>query len=136
MIHYRLTPFIFILVSLLNSTHTDVIIFDDSMSFDNLVLQAKKPTVVKFFTPWCSHCIVMARANVFANVSNISSFKDTILFVEIDAYKYHDISTKYNINTVPNFLFFNQGAAIAEHKGALSHDALRTKLVSIFSIQG
>lgn len=114
--------------------NAEVYQFDGTTSLEELILQSSIPVAIKFYTPWCGTCIAMARSQVFEKISEDSLIKNRVFFIEVDAEKYHHLLGHWNICSVPHIFFLNKGALVADHKGILSFEGLRSKLISLFSL--
>lgn len=73
-------------------------------NFDSIVLDSTQNVFVKFYAPWCSHCIHFAP--VWEQLSN--EIDDTII-AELDATKYRPLATQYKIKGFPTLKFFPKG---------------------------
>ena len=85
-----------------------------------------KVTMVDFYTTWCGPCKRMAPDVVkirreFAGKANV---------LQVDAEKYMDISSKYQLKGYPTIMFFKGGKLLATDLGMLSYAKLKSKLES------
>jgi thioredoxin len=126
----------FLLILLLANLyiHTEVIHFYANTSFEEVVLASSKPVVIKFFTKSCTHCIAMARANIFEKASEDPALCDKVLFVEIDAQEHYTLSKAFDIHSVPTIIFLKEKAIVDQHTGFLSTNALKDKIIAIFAL--
>jgi len=85
-----------------------------------------KVTMVDFYTTWCGPCKRMAPdvvklRNEFAGKANV---------LQVDAEKYMDISSLYQLKGYPTIMFFKSGKLLATELGMLSYAKLKSKLES------
>jgi thioredoxin 1 len=99
----------------IKSSDTNVIHINDKNRFEEVVLKASKPAVVKFETKWCSACKTMAP--IYAKIAN--EYADKIIFTTIDAGQLSEIADKYEIQGVPTFIFFKDGKIVNKIEGAV-----------------
>ena len=83
-------------------------------------------TMVDFYTTWCGPCKRMAPdvvklRNEFAGKANV---------LQVDAEKYMDISSMYQLKGYPTIMFFKSGKLLATELGMLSYSKLKSKLES------
>lgn len=82
--------------------------------FDQVVLASKKPVVVKVGAPWCSAC---ERAKgPFKKISENPDFAH-VAFAEMDFDKNTSIAQKYDVSSLPTFLYFQDGKLAATKSG-------------------
>lgn len=82
--------------------------------FNEVVLQSSKPVVVKFGAPWCPAC-VRSKAP-YAKISNDPELAH-VTFVEMDFDKNSAIAQQYDVQSLPTFLYFNNGKLAATKTG-------------------
>lgn len=82
--------------------------------FNEVVLQSNKPVVVKFGAPWCPAC-VRSKAP-YEKVSNDAELAN-VTFVEMDFDKNSATAQQYDVQSLPTFLYFNNGKLAATKTG-------------------
>jgi len=85
---------------------TSIVVQLTSKNFDKIVMDPTKDIMVKFYAPWCGHCIHLAP--IYEEVAKKHERKDVIV-AEIDATKYGDIAKKYKIRGFPTIKWFGKG---------------------------
>lgn len=108
-------------------------------AFNNFVLQATKPVVVKFYMPNCGPCAKMSP--IFASAS--AALEDQVIFIELNAKTYSSIANTYSIRSVPTFIFFQNGQQKVRQIGTKdtstgqpwTTQAFISKIKQYFSIQ-
>lgn len=84
-------------------------------NFDQKVLASSKPSVVKVSATWCSACGVAKKP--FKNMANDAVYND-IQFVELDFDNGKAVAQRFNIASVPTFLYVNNGAVVRQESGS------------------
>ncbi|HEY5337153.1 MAG TPA: thioredoxin [Rhizomicrobium sp.] len=99
-------------------------------SFQNDVLNSKKPVVVDFWAEWCGPCRMIAPA--LEELSNELGEKVTVVKINID--ENPGVPQKYGVRGVPTLMIFNQGQVAATKVGALPKSKIKEWIEG--SIQG
>jgi thioredoxin 1 len=90
-------------------------------SFQNDVLNSKKPVVVDFWAEWCGPCRMIGPA--LEELSNEMGEKVTVVKINID--ENPGIPQKYGVRGVPTLMIFNQGQVAATKVGALPKSKIK-----------
>lgn len=90
-------------------------------SFQNDVLNSKKPVVVDFWAEWCGPCKMIAPA--LDELSSELGEKITVVKINID--ENPGIPTKYGVRGVPTLMIFSQGQVAATKVGALPKSKIK-----------
>lgn len=83
--------------------------------------------MVEMYLPTCPHCVKMGPIVTQIADELHSKYK----FYKIDASKYPEIGTEFNIESVPAFLFFKDGKEVSRLVGEQSKQTIVDKLNSI-----
>ncbi len=84
-------------------------------SFQNDVLNSKKPVVVDFWAEWCGPCRMIAPA--LEELAGELEGKITVAKINID--ENPNVPQKYGVRGVPTLMIFHQGQVAATKVGAL-----------------
>lgn len=95
-----------------------------SKEFQMEVLESKVPVLVDFSATWCGPCQMMGP--VLEQMSAEYEGKANIVKVDID--ESMDLAQKYQIMSVPNMIFFKDGAPADAVIGAVPAAYLKEKL--------
>jgi thioredoxin len=88
------------------------------------LLETKKPVLVDFHTVWCSPCRKMAPI-----IDEIEAhFEETAKIMRIDVDKSKELAKEYQIQGVPVFMLFKNGAVAWKHHGVISEEELKAQI--------
>ena len=90
--------------------------------FEKIVTD-NKVVFVDFSASWCGPCKMMEPV-----IEEIEKEFSKIEILKIDVDESPDVAQKYNIMSVPTFLFFDQGKMVDRISGAVPKDLLASKL--------
>ncbi|XP_055546620.1 thioredoxin-2 [Wyeomyia smithii] len=92
-----------------------VYVVKDAADFDSqLEAAGSKLVVVDFFATWCGPCKVIApKLEEFQ-----SMYADKIVVIKVDVDECEDLAAKYNITSMPTFLFLKDKNVVQSFSGA------------------
>ena len=90
-------------------------------SYQNDVLNSKKPVVVDFWAEWCGPCRMIGPA--LEELSNELGEKVTVVKINID--ENPGTPQKYGVRGVPTLMIFEQGQVSATKVGALPKSKIK-----------
>jgi len=99
-----------------------------SQNFEQEVIKSTLPVVVDVFATWCGPCKMMLP--VFEELAKELAGKYKLVKLNIDEER--DIAIKYNVSSIPTFLFFKNGSVITKEMGYMNKEALKNKIETIF----
>jgi thioredoxin 1 len=97
-----------------------------SKNFEQTVLKSSSPTVIKFFAQWCGACKQMKP--IFEELS--TELADKYHFVTADIEEDRELAVKYNVSSIPTFVFFKNGKEVGRAVGSMSKQDLISKIES------
>lgn len=74
-------------------------------SFEEEVLDEKKPVLVDFWAPWCGPCRMLVP--IIEEIADENS--DTLKVVKINIDENQNLAAKYEITSVPTLMLFEKG---------------------------
>jgi thioredoxin 2 len=93
----------------------------DAAAFDEIVASADHPILVDFWAEWCGPC-KMAAPEVHRLAHEMAG-RAIILKVDSDAHP--DLSARYRVQAIPNFVVIRNGRVVAQHPGLASRSQMR-----------
>ena len=81
-------------------------------------------TLIDFFADWCMPCLMMAPVIDDLN----EKFEGKIKFGKIDIDENQDVSEKFAIRSIPNFILFKDGEPIDRFIGAMPSEDFEERL--------
>jgi thioredoxin 1 len=86
-------------------------------SFDAEVLKHKGPVLVDFYAEWCGPCKLTSPI-----LEELSGEMKNMKFVKVDVDKDPDLSSQYNVFSIPTFTIFKNGQVAAQFTGAMGKE--------------
>ncbi len=80
--------------------------------------------VIDFFADWCMPCLIMAP--IMEELGK--KFKGKIKFGKIDVDENNNLSEKFHIRSIPNFILFKDGKPIEQFIGSMPAEDFEEKL--------
>lgn len=78
---------------------------------------------VKFFAPWCGHCLILAPT--WEELGKLFEGDDSVTIAKVDCTKYGNICTEHSVRGYPTLIFFSHGKQVSTYQGARTIDALQ-----------
>lgn len=73
-------------------------------NFDKVVLDNTKNVFVKFYAPWCGHCVRMAPA--WVELSQKEASNPDVVIAELDASAHSAVGQRFGVRGFPTIKFF------------------------------
>lgn len=119
--------FLFLILAGCATLRAEVKAIVGKAQFTKEVIESKKPVIVDVGAPWCPAC--KNAVQPFHKLAN--EFPD-IIFVSVNSDNNMDVVKQYNINSLPTFLFFNNGTLVTTQVG-FSPNKIKETLRSLSS---
>lgn len=82
---------------------------------------------VDFYADWCGPCRAMSPI-----IDELSKeYRGKVIFGKLNVDEVHEISDRYDIQSIPNMKLFSSGAVKGEFVGARTKDRLRKEIDSL-----
>jgi thioredoxin 1 len=99
-------------------------------NFEVEVLKSDIPVVIDFYAPWGGPCkqmltIIEELAKEFANFYKV---------VKINIDEERDLAVKYNVSSIPTFVFIKNGELVAKETGSMGKDSFKNKIESYLGV--
>ncbi|MDO4283963.1 MAG: thioredoxin [Eubacteriales bacterium] len=98
-----------------------------SDNFQKEVLESSLPVLVDFYADWCGPCKMMAP--VVEEMETLYEGKVRIGKLNVDDNP--EIAERYNVMSIPNFIFFKDGKVVETAVGGMPRAALQAKIENL-----
>lgn len=97
---------------------------------DNLIDHVDNDMIIDFYANWCGPCKAMKPD--FETLNNeLNSDKTNIIFAKVDVDKEEELSEKFNVQSLPTFVFIKKGVLIGKTEGKLTKDELKENITKL-----
>lgn len=93
-------------------------------TFDNEVIKSTLPVLVDLWAPWCGPCRMVAP--VIESLAG--KYDGKIKFCRVSVDDNPQTAAKYGVMSIPTIMFFKGGEVVETVIGAVSEQALESKL--------
>ncbi len=102
----------------------------DAALFDDIIQNARVPVLVDFWADWCGPC-QLAAPRVVRTAEEMAG---QAIVLKVDTEKDPQLSARYNVRGIPNFIVFAGGKLVQQHAGVVSHDEMEAWLRNASSV--
>lgn len=95
---------------------------------DNLNKYIENNMVIDLYAEWCGPCKAMKPDFEDLNSEFNSNSDLNVVFAKVDVDEEEDLAEKFNVGSLPTFVFVKNGVLIGKIEGKLSKDELRQNI--------
>jgi thioredoxin 1 len=95
----------------------------------NSVVKNKKISLIDFWAQWCQPCLMMT-----VPFQNLSKKHPNIQFCKMNIDQHRRTALRYNIQSIPRFVFFKNGQLIHQVVGAVGEAGLEREIQRVLKI--
>ena len=92
-------------------------------NFQTEVLDHKGIVFVDFFAEWCGPCKITGPI-----IDQLAQENKNVKFVKVDVDKNPELTSKYQVFSIPTFVIFKNGKTIAQFVGAHSKEGFEQEI--------
>jgi len=96
-------------------------------NFTSEIEQSTQPVVVDVYASWCGPCQQMIP--IFEEIAKELSGK--YKFVKLNIDENREVATKFNVSSIPTFLFIKNGKLVGKEMGYMNKDILKQKIENL-----
>ena len=100
----------------------------DKNNFETEVLKNKGVVLVDFYAPWCGPCKTTGPI-----IEELAEEMKEVKFVKVDVDQNQELSSQYQVFSIPTFLIFKDGQVVNQFVGALGREGFLAEINKVTS---
>lgn len=93
-------------------------------NFEQEITKSDLPVVIDVFATWCGPCQQIAP--IFEELSK--EMNDKFKFAKLNIDEERDLAIKYNVSSIPTFIFVKDGNVVGKETGYMNKETLKEKI--------
>lgn len=102
------------------------VVHASATSFQSEVLEHKGVVLVDFYAEWCGPCKATSPI-----IEELSNERKDVKFVKVDVDEAQDLSSKYNVFSIPTFILFKDGKPVSQFVGAQGKENFVSEIAKV-----
>ena len=100
----------------------------DKTNFETEVLKNKGVVLVDFYATWCGPCKMTGPI-----IEQLADEIKNVKFVKVDVDQNQELSSQYQVFSIPTFLIFKNGQVVDQFVGAIGKEGFLTEINKVTS---
>ena len=100
----------------------------DKNNFETEVLKNKGIVLVDFYATWCGPCKMTAPI-----IEQLSEEIKNVKFVKVDVDQNQELTSQYQVFSIPTFVIFKDGQVIGQFAGAMGKEGFLAEINKVTS---
>lgn len=100
----------------------------DKNNFETEVLKTKGLVMVDFYAQWCGPCKTTGPI-----IEQLAEEVNNVKFVKVDVDQNQELSSRYQVFSIPTFLIFRDGRVVNQFVGALGKEGFLAEIQKVTS---
>lgn len=98
----------------------------DPQMFESVIAEAQVPVLVDFWASWCGPCRIAA-----PEIGSLArEMAGQAIFLKVNTEQHPELSERYRIQSIPNFLIFKRGRQMFQQAGWGGREQIQRRLQS------
>ena len=97
-------------------------------NFETEVLKTKGVVLVDFYATWCGPCKMTGPI-----IERLAEEIKEVKFVKVDVDQNQELSSQYQVFSIPTFLIFKDGQVVNQFVGALGREGFLAEIQKVMS---
>ena len=100
----------------------------DKNNFETEVIKNEGVVLVDFYATWCGPCKMTGPI-----IEQLAEEVKTVKFVKVDVDQNQELSSQYQVFSIPTFLIFKGGQVVSQFVGAISKEGFLAEIQKVTS---